>query len=181
MRRRQTTLEGVQLRAEMRCKPGRASGRLKGLEGARSRAGDAWRLGFASRRAMISLVRMARAWMATAVLLAGGWTGACRAVFDPSQLPPELRADYDLFAQRCSKCHSLARPLGSGIDDDRFWREYVEQMRLKPGSGISVADEEPILRFLHFYSAQQHPRDATPEVPTTSVAVPSAPASTESK
>lgn len=119
--------------------------------------------------------------MATAMLLAGGWAGACRAAFDPSQVPPELRADYDLFAQRCSKCHSLSRPLGSGIDDDRMWREYVEQMRLKPGSGISIADEEPILRFLHFYSGQQHHRDATPEVPTTSATVPSGPGSAESK
>src|SRR5215472_8877468 len=106
---------------------------------------------------------MARAWMATAVLLAGVWTGACHSTYDTSQLPQALRADYELFAQRCSKCHSLARPLNSGISDDRFWRRYVEQMRLKPGSGISLADEERILRFLHFYSMEQQGRDATAE------------------
>ena len=78
-------------------------------------------------------------------------------------MPEALRGDYALFAQRCSKCHSMARPLGSGIDDDVFWRRYVEMMRLKPGSGISKADEEAILRFLHYYSAQRKRGDAAPE------------------
>jgi len=70
-------------------------------------------------------------------------------------LPPDLRADYDVFALRCSKCHSLARPLNSGIDDDEFWKKYVERMRRQPGSGISVEDSVPILRFLHAYSLQE--------------------------
>lgn len=69
-----------------------------------------------------------------------------------AKLPPDVRGDYEVFAQRCSKCHSLARPLGSGIDDDEYWRWYVERMRRQPSSGISPADEAPILRFLHYYS-----------------------------
>ncbi len=68
--------------------------------------------------------------------------------------PADVRADYAVFAQRCSKCHSLARPLESGIDSDDYWRLYVERMRRQPGSGISVADTVPILRFLHVYSAE---------------------------
>lgn len=74
---------------------------------------------------------------------------------DVSKLPPDLRDDYALFAQRCSKCHPLARPLTSGIDDDDYWKAYVERMRRQPGSGISPADEPAILRFLHYYSEQQ--------------------------
>jgi hypothetical protein len=74
---------------------------------------------------------------------------------DTAKLPTsELRDDYALFAQRCSKCHSLARPLTSGIDDDDYWRRYVERMRRQPASGISPDDEVPILRFLHYFSAQ---------------------------
>src|ERR1041384_4662610 len=68
---------------------------------------------------------------------------------DVATLPVEVRADYELFADRCSRCHSLARPLESGIKDDGFWKEYVESMRRQPGSGISPSDEIPILRFLH--------------------------------
>lgn len=116
------------------------------------------------------------------MLLAVGCAGACRGPgYDASQLPPALREDYALFSQRCSKCHSLARPLGSGIDDDRFWKRYVEQMRLKPGSGISVADEQPILRFLHFYSLQQRRHVSESEVSEPPAALPSATASGEAR
>jgi hypothetical protein len=86
---------------------------------------------------------------------------ACRGEgLEPADLPADVRSDYALFAQRCSKCHSLDRPLGSGISDDAFWKKYVEQMRLKPGSGISLDDEPHILHFLHYYSAS---RRAAPE------------------
>jgi hypothetical protein len=73
---------------------------------------------------------------------------------DPLTLPENVRADYDVFAQRCSKCHSLARPLSSGIDDDDYWAMYVAKMRRQPGSGISQEDTVVILRFLHYFSAE---------------------------
>lgn len=69
---------------------------------------------------------------------------------DPRQMPEEVRSDYALFAQRCSKCHSLARPLQSGITGDEYWADYVERMRRQPGSGISREDAALILRFLHY-------------------------------
>lgn len=74
---------------------------------------------------------------------------------DATQLPPEVRGDYEVFAQRCSKCHTLARPLNSGIVEDEFWALYVARMRRMPGSGISPDDETRILRFLKFYAAEQ--------------------------
>jgi hypothetical protein len=79
-------------------------------------------------------------------------------------LPPAVRADYEVFAQRCSKCHSLARPLNSGIEDDEFWKMYVARMRRQPGSGISVEDTVGILRFLSFYSREQRERRTKKEV-----------------
>ena len=79
---------------------------------------------------------------------------------DVASLPPDVRPDYELFAERCSKCHSLARPLESGITEDAFWKKYVERMRRQPGSGISPADEEHILRFLHYYSLEKKGRPA---------------------
>ena len=74
---------------------------------------------------------------------------------DRGTLPAEVRADYDVFAQRCSKCHSLARPLNSGIVDDDYWAMYVARMRRQPESGISIEDGRVILRFLHYYSLEQ--------------------------
>jgi hypothetical protein len=74
---------------------------------------------------------------------------------DTRQMPEEVQADYALFAHRCSKCHSLSRPLQSGITDDKYWADYVERMRRQPGSAISLDDTVPILRFLHYYSTGQ--------------------------
>jgi hypothetical protein len=74
---------------------------------------------------------------------------------DPSTLPADVRADYAVFAQRCSKCHSIARPLNSGISDMGYWSLYVARMRRQPGSGISQSDAAIILRFLQYYSLDQ--------------------------
>jgi hypothetical protein len=85
---------------------------------------------------------------------------------DTRKMPEEVRPDYALFAHRCSKCHSLSRPLLSGITEDRYWNDYVERMRRQPGSGISIEDRTPILRFLHYFSTGQlvKPEWRAPEV-----------------
>lgn len=92
-----------------------------------------------------------------AVLLAAALAACATSIersegMDSSSVAPDERADYALYADRCSKCHSLARSLNSGITDDGFWRMYVERMRRQPSSGIREEDMEPILRFLHWYS-----------------------------
>jgi hypothetical protein len=94
------------------------------------------------------------------LLLCGSVLGCAGShVDDPeTALPADVRADYAVFALRCSKCHSLARPLNSGIDDDEYWKMYVERMRRQPASGISVADTVPILRFLHVFSIAERKR-----------------------
>jgi hypothetical protein len=98
-------------------------------------------------------IRVAGGAMACAILLSACSKPGVRSDgLDPSTLPETVRADYALFAQRCSKCHSLARPLDANIDDDRYWVIYVDRMRNQPASGISLADVPPILRFLHYYS-----------------------------
>jgi hypothetical protein len=92
---------------------------------------------------------------------------------EPATLPAELRADYAVFAQRCSKCHSLARPLNSGISDENYWSLYVARMRRQPGSGITQEDAGPILRFLHYYSLEQQrkPDKAVPPPATSGSAL----------
>ncbi len=90
-------------------------------------------------------------------------------------MPADVRADYAVFALRCSKCHSLARPLNSGIDDDEYWKMYVERMRRQPASGISVADTVPILRFLHVFSiAERKRKEEQKDIPALEAPLPDA-------
>jgi len=93
-------------------------------------------------------------WVLGVVLFAALFGCACNRAdeWEAATLPADVRADYGVFALRCSKCHSLARPLNSGIDNDEYWKLYVERMRRQPASGISIEDTGPILRFLHVYS-----------------------------
>lgn len=73
---------------------------------------------------------------------------------DPSTMPEEVRGDYAIFARRCSKCHTLARPLNANITDDDQWVNYVNRMRRQPASGISLDDQAHILTFLRYYAAE---------------------------
>lgn len=87
-------------------------------------------------------------------LLVSTATGCTRREgLDPSTMPENVRGDYAFFARKCSKCHSLARPLSANITDDEQWALYVNRMRRQPASGISPNDQEHILRFLRFYAA----------------------------
>ena len=92
---------------------------------------------------------------AAATLLSTAFTASCQRGegLDPSKMPETIRPDYQVFAHKCSKCHSLARPLTSNISDDEQWSLYVNRMRRQPGSGISPTDQEAILRFLRYYAA----------------------------
>jgi hypothetical protein len=74
---------------------------------------------------------------------------------DTSQYPPDIRDSYKVFAVRCSRCHTLARPLNARINDPQQWVRYVQRMRLNPASGINAKDGEIILRFLLYYMHQR--------------------------
>jgi hypothetical protein len=93
---------------------------------------------------------------------------------DRTKLPEDIKADYDLFARKCSKCHGLARPLQSGITDDEQWVLYENRMRRQQGSGISYSDQEHILRFLKYYAADLRRKEAEKR----GLAPPAAPAPT---
>jgi hypothetical protein len=93
--------------------------------------------------------------LASFVALASAGCPSSEATIDAPNLPESVGADYAVFAQRCSKCHPLSRPLNSGIVDDDYWAMYVARMRRQPGSGISPDDSKQILRFLHYYSYEE--------------------------
>ncbi|MEO1334189.1 MAG: hypothetical protein AAFV29_01040 [Myxococcota bacterium] len=70
-----------------------------------------------------------------------------------AKLPAPVAEAYGLFAQKCSRCHTLSRPLSADIDDSEHWEKYVGRMRRQRGSGISAEDGDKILKFLKYYTA----------------------------
>lgn len=70
---------------------------------------------------------------------------------DAATLPVSMQRPYRIFASRCSRCHSLSRPLNARITSMHQWELYVSRMRRMPGSGINRADSEQILVFLGYY------------------------------
>jgi len=64
--------------------------------------------------------------------------------------PPDIEQACALATAKCARCHPIERVMVSrGIGDAR-WGMYVEQMRLKPSSGISPSDAGIIFRCLQF-------------------------------
>jgi hypothetical protein len=93
---------------------------------------------------------------------------------DVSSYPPDIQAAYEVFARRCSRCHTLARPLNARITDPQHWVRYVARMRRQPGSGIDHSNADIILKFLLYYHrpdrdepepAPAEPREPPPEPP----------------
>jgi hypothetical protein len=82
---------------------------------------------------------------------------------DVSSYPPDIQAAYRVFAVRCSRCHTLARPLNARITDPQHWIRYVTRMRRQPGSGIDRSNADIILRFLLYY--HREPDAAVPAAP----------------
>lgn len=78
---------------------------------------------------------------------------------DVSDYPQEMQELYELFAQKCSRCHTVARPINSTFTPEE-WRKYVHKMRQKPGSGLTLKTAEQIIKFL-IYDAQ-HRKRSTP-------------------
>jgi hypothetical protein len=64
--------------------------------------------------------------------------------------PPVIEQACALATTKCARCHPIDRVVVSlGIGMGR-WEMYVEQMRLKPSSSISLDDADVILRCLRF-------------------------------
>src|ERR1041385_5619666 len=67
---------------------------------------------------------------------------------DVSGYPPEVQKQYKTFAEKCSKCHDLSRPLTAKYTTEAQWREMVSRMARKPGASISRKDQGEITKFL---------------------------------
>ena len=71
---------------------------------------------------------------------------------DVSKYPKEIQENYKKFSQKCSQCHTLARPINSDYALPDEWERYVKRMMHKPGSGINNTDGKDIYEFLTYDS-----------------------------
>jgi hypothetical protein len=78
---------------------------------------------------------------------------------DVSAYPPEQQKAYKLFESKCSKCHTIARPINTTMTRDE-WERYVKRMMHKPNSGISSSQGKEIFDFLTY--DQQVRKDKKP-------------------
>jgi hypothetical protein len=89
-----------------------------------------------------------------AALLAAGFGAACG---EPRGLltgaappPPDIQQACTLAMTKCSHCHPIERVVVTRGIGERRWKMYVDQMRLKPSSGISPAEGDVIFSCLRF-------------------------------
>lgn len=75
---------------------------------------------------------------------------------DVSTYPPEMQQRYERFAEKCSKCHNLSRPINAEFAPEE-WASYLEKMMRKKGSGIGKKDKREIYEFLVYDTQVRKP------------------------
>lgn len=75
------------------------------------------------------------------------------ATINVSKYPDKLQDYYQIFAQKCSQCHKLSRPINSDYVLPEQWGRYIKRMMYKPGSHISRSDAKKIYDFLVYDSS----------------------------
>jgi mono/diheme cytochrome c family protein len=66
-----------------------------------------------------------------------------------SAYPAEQQKGYKVFADKCAKCHTIARPINTMMTKEE-WSRYVKRMMHKPNSGISDSQGKTIYDFLAY-------------------------------
>jgi hypothetical protein len=75
------------------------------------------------------------------------------AKIDVSKYPADMKANYKVFADKCAKCHTIARPINCEFALEDEWERYIKRMMNKAGpSVISAKDGKEIFEFLVFDS-----------------------------
>jgi mono/diheme cytochrome c family protein len=86
---------------------------------------------------------------------------------DVSAYPAATQTAYKLFASKCSKCHTLARPINTMMKRDE-WQRYVMRMMHKPNSGISDSQGKEIFEFLVYDQTERKDKNAKAFFPALS-------------
>ena len=76
-----------------------------------------------------------------------------------SAYPADQQKGYKVFGEKCSKCHTIARPINTTMTKAE-WERYVKRMMHKPNSGISDTQGKTIFDFLAY--DQENRKDKTP-------------------
>ena len=79
---------------------------------------------------------------------------------DVGAYPAPQQAAYKVFSTKCSKCHTIARPINTLMKRDE-WERYVKRMMHKPNSGISDAQGKQIFEFMVFDQTER--KDKNPK------------------
>jgi hypothetical protein len=74
------------------------------------------------------------------------------AKIDVSKYPAEQKANYKVFAEKCSKCHTIARAINCEFATEDEWERYVKRMMNKGGSMFTAKDGKQIFEFLTYDS-----------------------------
>jgi len=77
---------------------------------------------------------------------------------DVAKYPAEQKTGYKLLTKKCSKCHTIARPINSEFVLPAQWQRYIKRMMFKPNSQMSDADGKRIFQFL-VYDASVRKRE----------------------
>jgi hypothetical protein len=73
---------------------------------------------------------------------------------DVSSYPKKLQDIYtDVFSMKCSKCHTLARPINAPFALPEEWQAYVTCMQHKKRSGVDADSAKKIIEFLTYDSS----------------------------
>ncbi|HMD59789.1 MAG TPA: hypothetical protein VKG78_00065 [Opitutaceae bacterium] len=70
------------------------------------------------------------------------------ASIDIAAYPAGIQKDYAVFREKCTLCHTLARPINSDFALPDEWSRYIKRMMHKPGSMINNAQAKKIYEFL---------------------------------
>ncbi len=73
---------------------------------------------------------------------------------DVSGWPEEEQQNYRVFAEKCNKCHTVARPINSRFTADE-WKRYLKRMLRRPDCNIDEAQARRIYDFLKYWSVKQ--------------------------
>ena len=79
---------------------------------------------------------------------------------DVSAYPAQQQAAYKVFSTKCSKCHTIARPLNTMKKRDE-WERYVKRMMHKPNSGINDSQGKQIFDFMVYDQVER--KDKNPK------------------
>jgi len=79
---------------------------------------------------------------------------------DVSAYPAPMQTAYKLFSTKCSKCHTIARPINTMMKRDE-WERYVKRMMHKPNSGINDNQGKQIFDFVVYDQTER--KDKNPK------------------